>query len=84
MLTQGDYKLLSCFLDNPGKILSREELMEKLDTSSRDLHSINVRIRRLREKLGDGKDHSYIQAVRNEGYIWTMPLEAGKANAQSD
>ena len=75
MLTPGDYRLLSCFLSNPNKILSREELIEQVETNSSDLQNISVRIRRLRVKLGeDTKNSTYIQAFRNEGYMWKMPV----------
>jgi two-component system OmpR family response regulator len=75
MLTPGDCRLLSYFLSNPNKILSREELIEHVEASSSDLQSISVRIRRLRMKLGeDSKNSRYIQAFRNEGYMWKMPV----------
>jgi len=76
MLTPGDYRLLSYFLSHPNKILSREELIEHVEASSSDLQNISVRIRRLRVKLGeDTKKSTYIQAFRNEGYMWKMPVK---------
>ncbi|MBQ4076905.1 MAG: response regulator transcription factor [Mailhella sp.] len=76
MLTPGDYRLLSYFLSHPNKILSREELIDHVEASSTDLQNISVRIRRLRVKLGeDSKNSTYIQAFRNEGYMWKMPVK---------
>jgi len=76
MLTPGDYRLLSYFLNHPNKILSREELIEHVEASSSDLQNISVRIRRLRVKLGeDTKNSTYIQAFLNEGYMWKMPVK---------
>ena len=74
MLTPGDYKLLIFFLNNPNKILSREQLVEYMGANSSDLQNISVNIRRLRVKLGeDSKNSSYIQSFRNEGYMWKIP-----------
>ena len=74
MLTQGDYKLLSCFLAQPGTVFTREQIAELFGTGGQDLNNVNVRVRRLREKLGDSKDHPYIQSIRSEGYAWVMPV----------
>lgn len=74
MLTPGDYKLLTFFLNNPNKILSREQLAEHMGTNTSDLQNINVKIRRLRVKLGENsKSDSYIRSFRNEGYMWKIP-----------
>lgn len=75
MLTPGDYRLLSYFLAHPNTILSREQLIEYVEASSSDPQNVSVRIRRLRMKLGeDSKKSMYIQAFRNEGYLWKMPV----------
>jgi len=76
MLTQGEYLLLSFFLANPGKPIGREAIARHMGVAGQDLNNINVRIRRLREKLGDSKDCSYIASIRSEGYAWIMPVEA--------
>ena len=74
MLTPGDYRLLTFFLNNPNKIISREQLVEHMGANSSDLQNISVKIRRLRVKLGeDSKNTTYIQAFRNEGYMWKIP-----------
>lgn len=73
MLTPGDYKLLTFFLNNPNKILSREQIVEHMGGNSSDLQNISVNIRRLRVKLGeDIKNATYIQSFRNEGYMWKV------------
>ncbi|WP_446425304.1 response regulator transcription factor [Mailhella sp.] len=75
VLTQGDYRLLCYFLAHPNQILSRETLLENVESNSDDTQNINVRISRLRAKLGDArKNPIYIQAFRNEGYMWKMPV----------
>ncbi len=74
MLPQGDYLLLSCFLAQPGTVFTREQIAELLGTGGHDLNNVNVRIRRLRKKLGDSKDHPCIQSIRSEGHALVMPV----------
>lgn len=76
MLTLGDYKLLRLFLENPGKILSREQIIEYMGSQCSSPQNLSVNIRRLRAKLGESaKKNTYIQAYRNEGYMW-KPTES--------
>ncbi len=76
MLTPGDYRLLSYFLSRPEQRISREELVEHLETGGAGPQNISVRVYRLRTKLGeDSKSSTYIQALRNEGYMWKMPID---------
>lgn len=79
VLTPGDLRLLSCFLDNPHKILSRETILGHIDAGDVAQNNLSVKIRRLRAKLGENsRNVSYIRSFRNEGYMWDMPIkEAG-------
>jgi DNA-binding response OmpR family regulator len=66
-LTKTEYLLLKYFLENPGKVLSKEELLQKFwqdeDEGSR---VVDVYISRLRKKLGEkGK---LIKTVPRLGY----------------
>jgi two-component system OmpR family response regulator len=77
-LTSGEFDLLSCFVDRPGRVLSRDQLMDWTrgrvsDTLDRN---IDVQISRLRKKLVDaGFPEDGIKTVRNVGYILTLPVE---------
>ncbi|MEA5015365.1 MAG: response regulator transcription factor [Candidatus Limiplasma sp.] len=67
-LTYTEFELLHHFMQNPGIVLSRERLMERLWGIDADLHSrtVDMHIKSLRQKLGPaGKQ---IQTVRGVGY----------------
>lgn len=51
-LTKFEYILLKHFLENPGIVFSREDLI-KLHNRSVSLRSIDTAISRLRKKIGD-------------------------------
>jgi|APSaa5957512535_1039671.scaffolds.fasta_scaffold12137_4 two-component system OmpR family response regulator len=74
-LTSAEFDLLLLFLTHAGQPLTREEIAEKigtkLDASSR---TIDVRISRLRNRLGDHKA-ILIQTIRNEGYILSSKVQ---------
>jgi two-component system alkaline phosphatase synthesis response regulator PhoP len=60
-----EFELLFCLASKPGKIFRREELLEKVwgDVYVVD-RTVDVHIRKLREKLGE----DYIQTVKGVGY----------------
>lgn len=71
-LTAVEYKLLLVLLENKGKLLSRNVIIEKLwdiDGNFVDYNTLNVYIRRLREKIEPG-DEKHIETIRGMGYIW--------------
>lgn len=74
ILTAMEYKLLLLFLENRGNVLSRNTLLEKLwdiEGNFIDGNSLNVYIKRLREKIeGDIKEPLFIETVRGMGYRW--------------
>lgn len=78
-LTAGEYKLLRLFMENPGRILSSEQILGKLwDCSENyiDSNSLTVYIRRLRTKIEDdpGKPKRIV-TVRGMGYKWNTEDE---------
>ncbi len=80
-LTSAEFKLLSLFLNNPNRPLSRKRLSEgvigkKAVISAR---AVDVQISRLRSRLGD-HDGSIIQTIRNEGYILSAKINPIKAS----
>lgn len=67
-LTTTEFKLLTAFLNNPARTLSRDELLRDVwgYSSGADTRTVDTHIRRLREKLGD---HSTsLETIRGEGY----------------
>ena len=72
-LTQVEYSIMKLFMDNPGKALSREEILDAV--WGRDyfgeLKIVDVNIRRLRIKIEDDPTNpSYITTVWEYGYKW--------------
>jgi two-component system phosphate regulon response regulator OmpR len=69
-LTGAEFNLLLTFLDRPGRVLSRDQLLDLVygrDGGALD-RSIDVLIGRLRRKLADGQSHQMFKTVRNGGY----------------
>ena len=72
-LTQVEYSSMKMFMENPGKALSREEILELV--WGRDyfgeLKIVDVNIRRLRLKIEDNATNpAYITTVWGYGYKW--------------
>jgi DNA-binding response OmpR family regulator len=72
-LTQVEYSVIKLFMDNPGKALSREEILEAV--WGRDYYGevkiVDVNIRRLRLKVEDDPTNpTYITTVWGYGYKW--------------
>jgi two-component system phosphate regulon response regulator OmpR len=69
-LTGAEFDLLITFLDRPGRVLSRDQLLDL--TRGRDGEvldrSIDVLISRLRRKLSDGGASQIFKTIRNGGY----------------
>lgn len=78
-LSGAEYRLLAVLLAHPGRVLSRMQLMELL--RGRDLEpfdrSIDVRIYRLRQILGDdARTPQVIKTVYGEGYVVGVAVES--------
>ena len=72
-LTQVEYSIMKVFMENPGKALSREEILDTV--WGRDyfgeLKIVDVNIRRLRLKIEDNAQNpTYINTVWGYGYKW--------------
>ena len=79
-LTSGEFDLLSAFAQHPGRVLSRDFLLEQ--TRGREAgpfdRTIDVQVGRLRKKLeADAEDPQIIKSVRGAGYILVPPVTAG-------
>lgn len=70
-VTQKEYDLLTCLLSEPGKVWSREALLEKVWNYDYygDTRTVDVAIRRLREKIEEDPGvPSLIKTKRGAGY----------------
>lgn len=70
-LTPKEFELLSLLVSNPGKVYTREILLEKVwgYEFSGDTRTVDVHIRHLRQKLRDDFTYpQYIETVRGVGY----------------
>ena len=72
-LTQVEYSIMKMFMDNPGRALSREDILNTV--WGRDyfgeLKIVDVNIRRLRIKVeDDATNPTYITTVWGYGYKW--------------
>lgn len=70
-LTKNEYRILLCLMQNRGKVVSREKLMEKLwETESFvDENTLTVNVGRLRKKLDAAGLDSFISTKFGVGYI---------------
>ncbi|MCI9632660.1 MAG: response regulator transcription factor [Ruminococcus sp.] len=72
-LSVNEQRLLRLLVDNPGRILTREVLVDRIwgDGEYVDENALSVTVRRLRAKLEDEETHgSCIQTVYGQGYMW--------------
>jgi len=76
-LTQKEFELLRLFASAPGRVFTREELMEKVWNYEYygDMRTVDVTIRRLRGKLeDDAVNPTYILTRRGVGYYFNGEL----------
>jgi len=71
-LTQLEHDLLLEFFKNRDVLLSRETLLENVWEEYTDVKpkTVNVAIKRLKEKIDPSGKKEYIKSVRGEGYIF--------------
>lgn len=69
-LTPLESKLLILFFKNSGIVLSREYLLEHIWDNQGEIKSINVAIKRLRQKLDFDDEEKYIKSIRSQGYMF--------------
>ncbi len=70
-LTKLEFQLLLEFIKNKNVVLSRDYLLENVWRSSEEYQdrTVNVAIKRLKEKVDPDKEKNYFKSVRGEGYI---------------
>ena len=70
-LTKNEYRILLCLMENKGKIVSREKLMERLWKTEAfiDENTLTVNVNRLRKKLDAAGLENFIATKIGIGYI---------------
>lgn len=78
-LSTGEFQLLTIFLANPQRILTRDQLVDRMRGQSTlpfD-RSIDIQVSRLRRKIeGDPREPGLIKTVRGQGYQFCAEVEA--------
>ena len=72
-LTQIEYLLMKLFMENPGKAMSREDILTAVwgNDFKGELKTVDVNIRRLRIKIeADPTEPEYLTTVWGYGYKW--------------
>jgi DNA-binding response OmpR family regulator len=76
-LTTSEFAILALFLDHPGAVLSREQILDKIRGIDWEAYnrSVDVAVSRLRQKLKDDPKHPrYIKTVWGTGYLFLPTL----------
>jgi two-component system phosphate regulon response regulator PhoB len=65
-----EFRLLKHFLEHPGRVFSRERLLDSVWGRDSDIEprTVDVHIRRLRKAINDGGHKDVIRTVRSAGY----------------
>ncbi|HSG65551.1 MAG TPA: response regulator [Gammaproteobacteria bacterium] len=76
-LSSGEYDLLLVFVRHPQRVLSRDQLLDRVKgrTAVPLDRSIDLQVSRLRRKIGDdARNPQVIKTVRGGGYVFTLPV----------
>ncbi len=77
-LTDAEFRLLTVFVENPGRALSRDELARTVqgrDWSPLD-RTVDGHVARLRRKLEAADEPRIIKSVRTVGYVFTVDVSS--------
>ena len=81
------FQILIALLDNPGELITREQLRDQIWRDGRTVdfeHSLNVAVNRLRRVLCDSADEPrYIETVPGKGYRFVGTVEGGTPKLQT-
>lgn len=81
------FQVLSVLLEQPGEVVTRDELRARLwpsDTFVDFDHSLNTAVRRLRDALGDSAENPrFVETVARRGYRFLTPLNGTAVTASS-
>ncbi len=76
LLTSGELSLLTAFLEHPGRVLTRDQLVDYARGSDADIfdRAIDVQISRLRRKLSECDGQDLIRTFRGAGYMFNATV----------
>ena len=76
LLTAGEFDLLNVFLEQPQRVLSRDQLLEQARGGETDVfdRAVDVQISRLRRKLHACADEEVIRTLRGAGYMFDVKV----------
>jgi len=77
-LSAAEFRLLSAFVERPGRLLTREQLLDLTRASGTEVsdRSIDLAVSRLRQKLSvPGRFSHLIKTVRGEGYMFDAAID---------
>jgi two-component system phosphate regulon response regulator PhoB len=65
-----EFRLLRHLMEHPGRVFSRERLLDSVWPRDRDIdaRTVDVHVRRLRKALNDGGQKDLVRTVRSAGY----------------
>lgn len=79
ILSAQEYKLILIFMTNAKKVMTREEILNKLmegEGAYFDTNTLSVYIKRIRDKIEeDSSNPKYIKTKRGIGYEWSLEVE---------
>jgi len=78
-LSTAEFNLLSAFLNHPGRVLGREQLLDLTQARSADVfdRTIDNQVSRLRKKIeSDPKNPEIIQTVWGGGYLFAAEVQS--------
>ncbi|MGF1500567.1 MAG: response regulator [Paracoccaceae bacterium] len=78
-LTSGEFDLLACFVERPRRVLSRDQILDRLRGRGAEPfdRTVDMLVSRLRRKLAAGSpDTELISTVRNGGYLFTASVRS--------
>ena len=85
-LQEQPFQILTMLLENPGEIVTREELRKRLwpaDTFVDFDHGLNAAVKRLRDALGDSAENPrFVETLARRGYRFVAPVTS-KPNGTS-
>ena len=69
-----EFRLLRHLMENPGRVFSRERLLDAIWPRDRDIdvRTVDVHVRRLRKALNQGDEQDVVRTVRSAGYSLDM------------
>ncbi|WP_369973835.1 response regulator [Pelomonas sp. KK5] len=73
VLSNAEFRLLSAFVDRPGRVMTRDQLIDLTRAPGVVVNdrSIDLSVSRLRQKLGDSsREPRMIRTMRGEGYLF--------------